>query len=75
METCIKISLLDYKIIKTKSSHYGIKLETKEKKAAEILYLDDKSITFICLIIFNSYKFMRTAQTPVYCHKLHYVII
>ena len=42
LETCLKRNQIDYKMVMTKTGHYGIKLEIQDKKENEIMYLDDK---------------------------------
>ena len=41
-ETNIESEKLEYIMIKTASGHYGVKMETIEKKDNGIMYLDDK---------------------------------
>ena len=42
LETCIGDTKINYKIVTIISGHYGIKLETQDKKQTEIMYLEDK---------------------------------
>ena len=42
LEACIGDTKINYKMVITNSGHYGIKLETKDKKGNEIMYLEDQ---------------------------------
>ena len=42
MEPCIESENLGYNMVKTASSHYGIKLESADKKENGVMHLDDK---------------------------------
>ena len=41
-ETCLKRDPIDYKMIRTNTVHFSIKLETQDKKDNEIMYLEAK---------------------------------
>ena len=41
LEICIESENLEYNMVNTACGHYGIELETIEKKDNEIVYLDD----------------------------------
>ena len=42
LETCMETAKIDYKMIMMNTGHYGIKLETQDKKDTEIMYLEEK---------------------------------
>ena len=47
LETCIGNTRIIYEMVTTNSGHYGINLETQDKKQTEIMYLEDQEYDLI----------------------------